>query len=94
MEDLKPIGRGVSQMVGWCVEQGVRFEPEGATNAAGSAVARGEDVDIGIADHDGFSGRDGMAGQGRGFVNKSFEAVGCGFFGVKAVAAIVLEEKS
>ena len=84
----------MGQVVGWRVEQGVRFESEGATNAADAAVARGENVDIGIADHNGFIGWDGVASQGGCFGNESLETMRVGLFGVKTVAAIVLEEKT
>ena len=33
-------------------------EAEGAGDAAGAAVAGGEDVDVGVADHDGCGGGD------------------------------------
>ena len=74
--------------------EGVGLEAEGAADAVGAAVAGGEDVDVGVADHDGFGGGDGVAGDGAGFGDKAFEAVGVGLFGVKAVAAVVLEEEA
>ena len=94
VEDLEPVGWGVGQVVGWGVDEGVGFQAEGAADAAGSAVAGGEDVDVGVADHDGFCGVDGVAGDAAGFVDKGFEAVGIGFFGEEAVASIVLEEEA
>ena len=61
-EDAEPVGGGVGEVVGWGVGEGVGFEAEGAADAAGAAVAGGEDVDVGVADHDGFGGGDGAAG--------------------------------
>ena len=80
-------------MIGRGVGEGVRFETEGAADADGSAVACGENVDVGVADHDGFGGGDGAAREGARLVDEAFEAVGVGLFGVKAVAAVVLEEE-
>jgi len=48
----------VGEVVGGRIEEGVRFESEGAANAASSTVAGGEDVDVGVADHNGFGWRD------------------------------------
>ena len=60
----------------------------------GSAVAGGEDVYVGVADHDGLGGSDGVRPRGRGgFGDEGEEAVGVGLFGVEAVAAVVLEEE-
>ena len=47
-------------MVGLGGGQGVRGEAEGAADGAGSGVAGGEDVDVRVADHDGFGGVMGM----------------------------------
>ena len=69
-------------------------EAEGAADGAGSGVAGGEDVDVGVADHQGFGWRDGLAGEGGGFGDEGEEAVGVGLFGVEAVAAVVLEEEA
>ena len=38
--------------------EGVGREAEGAGDTAGAAVAGGEDVDVGVADHDGCGGGD------------------------------------
>ena len=51
---VKPIGGSVGEVIGRGVLEGVRLEAEGAADAAGAAVAGGEDVDVGVADHDGF----------------------------------------
>jgi len=59
-------------VIGWGVLEGVRLQPKGAANAAGGAVAGGEDVDVGVADHDGFGGGDGLAGDGTGFGDETF----------------------
>ena len=40
------------------------------------------------------AGSDGAAGEGGGFGDEGFEAVGIGLFGVEAVAAVVLEEET
>ena len=92
-EDMEPVGGGVGEVIGWGVLEGVGLQAEGTADAAGAAVAGGEDVDISVADHDGFRGGDGVGGIGVGFGDEAFEAVGVGLFGVKAVAAIVLEEE-
>ena len=73
--------------------QGVGGEAEGAADGAGPAVAGGEDVDVGVADHDGVGGGDGGVGEGGGFGDEGAEAVGVGLLGVEAVAAVVLEEE-
>ena len=82
-----------ARWLGWAAGQGVGGEAEGAADGAGSAVAGGEDVDVGVADHDGFGGGDGDAGEGGGFVDEGAEAVGVGLLGVEAVAAVVLKEE-
>jgi hypothetical protein len=89
-----PVGWGVGEVVGWGVGEGVGIEAEGAADAAGATAAGGEDVDVGVADHDGFGGGDGAAGVGGGFLDEGFEAMGVGLFGVEAVAAVVLEEEA
>ena len=68
------------------------LKAEGTADAAGSTVAGGENVDVSVADHDGFGGSDGVGGEGACFGDETFEAVGVGLLGVKAVAAVVLEE--
>jgi len=80
------IGRGVFE--------GVRLEAEGAADAAGATVSCGEDIDVGIADHDGLGGSDGASCECGGFGDEGFEAVGVRFFGVETVAAVVLEEEA
>lgn len=80
-------------MVGWDFDEGVRLETEGAADAAGAAVAGGEDVSVGVADHDGFGRSDGAADDLAGFGDESLEPVGVGFFRVEAVTAVVLEEE-
>jgi hypothetical protein len=80
-------------VVGGDFGEGVRLEAEGAADAACAAVAGGEDVDVGVADHDGFGGSDGTACDGAGFGDEALDAVGVGFFGMEAVAAIVLKEE-
>ena len=89
-----PVGWGVGQVVGRGVGEGVGFEAEGTADAAGAAVTGGEDVDVGVADHDGFGGGNGAAGEGGGFLDEGFEAVGVGLFRVEAVAAVVLKEEA
>ena len=80
-------------MVGRNVVERLGFEAEGAAHAAGTAVAGGEDVDVGVADHDGFGWGDGAVGEGAGFGDEGLKAVRVRFFGVEAVAAVVLEEE-
>ena len=93
-EYLEPIGGGVGEVVGWGVDEGVGLEAEGAADAAGATVAGGEYVDVGVADHDGFGGGDGVARDGAGFGDEALEAVRVGLLGVEAVAAVVLEEEA
>jgi hypothetical protein len=87
-------------VVGLSGGQGVGGEAEGAAQGAGSGVAGGEDVDVGVADHDGFGGCDGwgvgvsFAEDGVGFGDEGFEAVGVRLLGVEGVAAVVLEEET
>src|ERR1700677_1566335 len=94
VKDLKPVGGGVGEVVGWSVDEGVGLEAEGAADAARAAVAGGEDVDVGVADHDGFGGGDGVAKEDGRFGDESLEAVRVRLFGVEAVAAVVLEEEA
>jgi len=93
VENLKPVCCGVCEVVGRGFGEGVGFKAEGAADAASTAVAGGEDVGVGVADHDGFGGSDGMAGDGCGFGDEGFEAVRIGLFGVEAVAAVVLKKE-
>ena len=81
-------------MVRWGVFEGVRLEAEGAADAARAAVAGGEDVDVGVADHDGFCRSDGTPGDVTGFRYEPLKTVRVGLLGVEAVAAVVLEEKA
>ena len=60
-ENLEPISGGVGEVVGGRIEEGVRVESEGAADAASSTVAGGEDIDVGVTDHNGFGGRDRVA---------------------------------
>src|ERR1700733_1527299 len=72
----------------------MRIEAEGAANAARGAVAGGEDVNVGVADHDGLGRGNGVAGEDGGFGDESLQAVRVGLLGVEAVAAVVLEEEA
>jgi hypothetical protein len=83
----------VCEVVGRGFDERVGFETEGAADASGAAVACGEDVRVCVADHDGFGWGDGTACDGCCFGNKGFQAMRVGFFGVEAVAAVVLEEE-
>ena len=69
-------------------------EAVSACKGTGSGVAGGEDVDVGVADHDGFGGVDEGAGEGGGFGDEGEEAVRVGFLGGEGVAAIVLVEEA
>lgn len=93
-DEAHPIGRRVRKVVWRCIVQGVRFESKGATDAANSTVASGKHIDVRVADHNGFGRRDGVAGLPGGFGDESFETVGIGFLGVKAVPAVVLKEEA
>jgi hypothetical protein len=84
----------VGEVVGWGVDEGVGLEAEGAADAAGAGVAGGEDVRVGVADHDGFCGGDGVSGDCAGFGDEGLDAVRVGLLGVEAVAAVVLEEEA
>src|SRR5580698_3653496 len=94
VEDLEKVCGSLGEVVGRGVFERVRFKAVGASDAAGSAVAGGEDVDVGVADHGGFSGKDRVACDLAGFRDERLEAVGVWFFCVKAVAAVVLEEET
>ena len=83
----------MGQVVWWGCFEGVGLEAEGAAYATCSAVTCGEDVDVGIADHDGFGGSDGFTCDYAGLRNKSLKPVGIGLFGVEAVSAVVLKEE-
>ena len=69
-------------------------EAEGAADGAGAAVAGGENVYVGVADHKGMGGGDGFARDDAGFGDEGEKAVGVGLLGVEAVAAVVLEEET
>jgi hypothetical protein len=84
----------MGQVIRHGVDKGVGLEAEGAAHAAGSTVAGGEYVDVSVANHHGFRRGDYAAVEGGGFSNETLEAVRIGFFGVEAVAAIVLEEET
>jgi carbonic anhydrase len=70
------------------------LEAKGAADAASAAVAGGEDVDVGVADHDGFGWGDGATREDASFLDEGFESVGVGLFGVEAVPAVVLKEEA
>ena len=93
-EYLEQVCGFVGDVVGWGVVEGVRFQAKGASDAAGSGVACGEDVDVGVAYHDGFGREYGVACDFCGFPDESLEAVWVGLFGVEAVATVVLEEEA
>ena len=90
-----PLGGGVGQEVWLSGGECVGRETKGAAEGARSAVAGSKDVNIGVADHYGLGGRDGcgVGLQGAGFGYEGEESVGSGFFGVEAVATVVLEEE-
>jgi hypothetical protein len=92
-EYLEPVGGGVGEVVGWGVGERVRLEAEGAADAACARVAGGEDVGVGVADHDGFGGGNRAPGDCAGFGDEGLNAVRVGLFGVEAVAAVVLKEE-
>ncbi len=69
------------------------IETEGTTDGGSAAIAGGEDVDVGVADHDGFGWDDGASGDCGGFGDEDDQTVRVGFFGVEAVAAVALEEE-
>ena len=58
-----PVGWGVGEGVRLGGGEGVRSEAEGAAEGARAAVAGGEDVNVGVANHQGFGGVDGSSGQ-------------------------------
>ena len=72
-------------------------DAEGAAEGAGVAAAAGDDVYVGVADHDDFGGlKSGLGALGEevvGFRDVGFEAFGVGLFGGEGVAAVVLEEE-
>jgi hypothetical protein len=92
-EDGEPVGGSVCEVVGWGGDERLRGQAEGAADGSGSGIAGGEDVYVGVSDHDGFGGSDGAAADCGGFCDEGFEAVGIGLFGVEAIAAVVLEEE-
>lgn len=85
---------GVGEEVWLGGGQGVGREAEGAADGAGSAVAGGEDVYVGVADHDGLSGGDGRVDELTGLGDEGEQAMGIGLFSVEAVASVVLEEEA
>jgi len=93
-EYLEQVCGFVGDVVGWGVVEGVRFQAKGASDAAGSSVACGENVDVGVADHDGFGRKDRAPCDLAGFGDQRLEAVWVGLFGVEAVATVVLEEEA
>src|ERR1700677_2123337 len=92
-EDLEPVGGGVGEVLWWSVGKGVGLEAEGAANAVSAAASGGEDVGVGVPDHDGFGWRYSDTGDGARFGDENLEAVRVGFFCVEAIAAIVLKEE-
>ena len=84
----------MGEVVGLDGEQGLGREAKRAADGSGSAVAGGEDVYVGVADHQSLSGGDGLAGQGAGLCNESKKTVRIWFFGMEAVAAVVLKEEA
>jgi hypothetical protein len=70
------------------------IEAEGAADAARAAVASGEDVNVGVADHDGLGGDNGAVCEKARFGDESLQTVRVGLLGVEAVAAVVLEEEA
>ena len=93
-EYLEPFCRSVGEVVRRDVFERVGLEAEGAADAARAAVASSEDVDVGVADHDGLGGGDDAAGDRAGFSNEGLKAMRVGLFRVEAVAAVVLEEEA
>ena len=89
----EPVGWGAGEVVGRGVSKGVGLEAEGAADTAGATVAGGENVDVGVADHDGFSGGDGVAGDSARFRDQTLKAVRVGLLCVEAVASVVLEKE-
>ncbi len=84
----------MGEVVGLGSGQCVGGEAEGAADGVRAAVAGGEYVYVGVADHQGLGGGDGFARNGAGFGDEGEEAVGVGLLGVEAVAAVVLEEEA
>ena len=93
-EYLEPFCRSVGEVVRRDVLERVGLKAEGAANAAGAAVASGEDIDVGVADHDGFGGGDDAPGDRAGFSDEGLKALRVGLFRVEAVTAVVLEEEA
>jgi hypothetical protein len=93
-ENAEPVFGFVGEIVRRYVDEGVRFEAEGAADAMGAAVASGKDVGVGIADHDGFVRGDGGSRECGGLGDERSEAVRIRLLGVKAVGTVVLEEKA
>ena len=91
---LEPFCRSVGEVVRWDIFERVRLEAEGAAYAACAAVASGEDVDVGVANHDGLGGGDDAAGDRSGFSDEGLKAMRVGLFRVEAVAAVVLEKEA
>jgi hypothetical protein len=60
----------------------------------GSSVASSENVDVGVPDHYNLGGINVLTGACGGLSDEGEKAVGIGFFGVEAVAPVVLEKKS
>ena len=83
----------MGEIVGLGRGEGVGGEAKGATYRAGAAVACGEDVDVGVADHEGLSGGDDFSSDGAGFGDEGEEAVWVWFFGMEAIATVVLKEE-
>ncbi len=57
LKRLCPSARTIDQDIGRSVHQVLRAEAEGAADGPGSGIARGLDVHLAVADHDGFVGR-------------------------------------
>ncbi len=68
-------------------------ETEGAADELSAATLRGEGVDVGVTDHDGFMRGDRRCDQGGGLCDEGEETGGVGLLGVEGVAAVVLEEE-
>ena len=81
-------------VIGWRSGEGVGGQAEGTADRTRAAIAGGEDVNVGVADHDGFGRRNGTTGDGAGFCNETLEAMRVGFLSVEAVAAVVLKEEA
>src|SRR4051812_43379054 len=86
-EDVRPLTRRIHQHVWRGTLERMWGEPVADTNAEDSRAARGDHVDVRVADDNSFSRVDA------GFAEQSLDAEWVWFLGVKAVAAIDLEEK-